>query len=180
LRRASDRAQRLVLLACVIVALVSAPLTAILAGTAADRMGLRAEHADARALHRVTATLTSGVGVTTSVYGTDYSWATARWTLPGGIVHSGVIENIPIGDKAGRQVRIWIDQTGRQANPPRTHADTVINSAIAAVVAPLIAAVLITYLYVGIVAVINRVRLRRWAQEWAEVEPRWSGRATRS
>lgn len=177
--RLSDRVQGLILLLCMLVALVGAPLAGVAAGAAVDHMGLRAERADAHTLRQVTATLVAGSKKTTGLYGDTVYWAPARWRAPDGATSSGILQGVPADAAIGAHLRIWVDPKGRQTDPPRTHEETIVGASVAAITIPMIAILVVAYLYSGVLALLDRGRMRRWAREWAATEPGWSGRAPR-
>jgi hypothetical protein len=101
--------------------------------------------------------------------------ATAVWTAPSGVERTAAI-SVPARARAGSTLTIWVDRDGHRTTRPLSNGDVVGLSAGTA---------LLTYLVISIVAIgayrlfrrqLDRSRSRRWAAEWAEVEPVWTGK----
>jgi hypothetical protein len=100
--------------------------------------------------------------------------ATARWTGPSGVLHTDVIP-VDARAKAGSTHAIWIDSSGERTTRPLSDAD---------VSGRTVGIAVLTYLCISIAAIgaylllrrqLDRSRSRRWAAEWAVVEPTWTG-----
>jgi hypothetical protein len=94
------------------------------------------------------------------------------WTGPPGIERTGTVA-VPADAEAGATVLMWVDGHGDLARPPVGDGD---------VLARTIGNGLLTYLCIGSLACVgyfgfrwalDRSRLRRWATDWAAVEPVW-------
>jgi len=94
----------------------------------------------------------------------------AAWTAPNGGGRVGEIE-VPAGTPAGSVVGVWVDVNGALVPPPA--ATERASAGFGAVVGLLVAGLTL----ITVVRVRRERRGRRLDAEWAEVEPRWSGRA---
>lgn len=101
--------------------------------------------------------------------------ATAVWTAPSAVERTAAI-SVPVRAKAGSIHAIWIDRNGDRTTRPLSSGD---------VVGRTVGIALLTYLGISMVAVaayrlfrmqLDRGRSRRWAAEWAVVEPKWTGK----
>jgi hypothetical protein len=101
--------------------------------------------------------------------------ATAVWSAPSAVERTAAI-SVPVRAKAGSIHAIWIDQNGDRTTRPLSSGD---------VVGRTVGIALLTYLGISMVAVaayrlfrmqLDRGRSRRWAAEWAVVEPKWTGK----
>ncbi|MFD8788444.1 hypothetical protein [Kitasatospora sp. NPDC059599] len=98
------------------------------------------------------------------------------WTAPDGTPRSGIVQ-APDAATAGGRVPIWIDRAGNASAPPVDRAALAVSAACTGI------GTLLTLL--ALVVLVLRLRLhaldRRaesaWADAWARLEPRWSGRA---
>jgi hypothetical protein len=105
----------------------------------------------------------------------DVARAAAVWTAPSGVEHMAAI-SVPVRAKAGSTQAIWIDRNGDRTTRPLSSGD---------VVGQAVGTALLTYLLISMVAIgayrllrtqLDRSRSRRWAAEWAVVEPKWTGK----
>lgn len=178
LKRRSDRLQalsRLLLLAAVVatvpVAVATGTTLAASLHTTADRQAADRHQqvatllADAPAVDQATAEAPADGQVL----------ALATWAAPDGHARTGRV-TAPAGSHAGSTVRIWIDRGGSVVAEPLPDSDITAEAATAgslvAVTLPMVAALL----HVFAVWLIDRSRDRRWAAEWASIEPLWAGR----
>ncbi|OLT13725.1 hypothetical protein BJF78_21255 [Pseudonocardia sp. CNS-139] len=101
--------------------------------------------------------------------------AGVRWTGPDGASRTGVVE-VSGPAPAGSAATVWLDASGAVVDPPRT--------AFEAVAAGILAGLCVLGAGAGVLAAVwmlareavGRANARRWTREWAQVEPRWSGR----
>jgi hypothetical protein len=94
----------------------------------------------------------------------------AAWTAPNGSGRVGEID-VPAGTPAGRVVGVWVDANGAPVPPPP--ASDPVSAGFGAGVGVLVAAMAL----IASLRVRDARRGRRWDAEWADLEPRWSGRA---
>jgi hypothetical protein len=180
LRRADRARSCLVLLG--LLAIVTVLALCWLPGLIVQQM----EHAEtarqAPHRHQVTA-----VAVTDSIASDDpqpFAGATGYqtalgWTYPAGHPHRLAVET-PQAERTGAATKLWVDDNGAPVPPPRTASDITMDAMWTSGSALLGEAML----GVGLVAVCRAALHRRaqlaWEREWAQVEPRWTGRAGRS
>ncbi len=176
LRRASDRAETLVLIVLAAVFLVCAPLVAPAAGTWGHAAAQRAAVAQAASWTQVTAVVVAKPKPPVAGYQDSMSTAQARWTAPDGAVATGGIP-VPVGTKAGAKVSVWTTRDGQLTSPPLTGSQVANLTGMAeyAGVASLAAALALA----GALARwwLNRRRLASWDADWQATEPRWTTRA---
>jgi hypothetical protein len=161
-----------VLLGC---CLLAAALLGVAAAGAAHGQAVAQVAADAAARHRVVATLVEQVAAPAGETWDSRlraQWS-AVWTGPGGTDHRGTI-SMRVGAVAGTTVPIWTDQDGHRTPPPLT-AGEVTGRAVGQGLGVFTGlAVLIVGARVGGRELLDRSRSRRWAAEWARVEPLWT------
>jgi hypothetical protein len=170
LRRGSDRAETIVIGAL----LAAAPFAAHAAGAWATTRPRQAQ-AQRASLVQVTATLLWSAPILTG-YGSGSGFAAeARWRAPDGPVRTGELFVTP-GAAANHSTRIWVDQTGRLANPPLSRDQMTGRAQLAAGVAVgSLAAVLATAGWL-VRRSLDRRRLSGWDAEGLANGPRWSPR----
>jgi len=99
----------------------------------------------------------------------------ARYTAPDGTerrVDAPVLGPLP----AGTTVSIWVDRYGAITSPPARSADTVASAAVSGGGVLAGGGVVIGGIWMGVRAGLLRLNTARWAREWEQVEPQWSGR----
>ena len=176
LKRTSDRLE---LLARVVLTgvLLSAVAIALAVATASYSQGRSEVTAQAAERQQVSAELLEDASMPKdgSQSVPDLGRATASWTGPSGVRHTEPI-SVPVRAKAGSTQVIWVDRTGDRTTRPVTSGD---------VVGRTVGIALVTYLGIALVAIgiyrlfrsqLDRSRSRRWAAEWAVVEPKWTGK----
>ena len=174
LKRGSDRLQFLarILLACSL--LLSIPIALAVATATHSQARLEAA-AQAAERHRGSARLLDDAPLTRA--GSDdllvTSQAEAVWTGPAGADEKGIL-TVPAGTKAGSTVPIWLDQHGHRMPRPLSDSDIMGRSVSHAVVTLLLLSLLEVGAYASLRQALDRSRSRRWAAEWASVEPRWT------
>ncbi len=174
LKRASDRAEVLAR-----VLLVTVVLTAVAVGLAvATATGTSTQSvADAQSAsrYRVTATLTEdpAAGSGGSEHAGVDAAVTAQWTAPSGRAREGVID-VPVGARAGSTTSIWVDQEGDVTTRPLDGSDVAARAIVYGFSTFIGISALAVLAYLGLHSLLERSRLRRWAADWAVVEPVWS------
>jgi hypothetical protein len=176
LKRASDRLEVLTrfLLVCSVLAAVPIALTV------ASETHAQAEQeavAQASSRHQADATLLEdapwvGGG---SEGGVAEAGANASWTGPDGVEQTGEVV-APAGTKAGSTVSVWLDAQGKRTSQPLTGGDAMARSVGIAVLTFLGLSGLALGVQLSFRIALNRGRIRRWAREWAAVEPGWTHR----
>ncbi|MFR9802407.1 hypothetical protein ACL02T_08895 [Pseudonocardia sp. RS010] len=101
----------------------------------------------------------------------------ARWTAPDGTPRTGTVQ-VPGRPAAGEVELVWVDRSGATAPAPAGRG-SVLGGAVlgAAVLLGLLVGVLVGVRRL-LAAVLLRANAATWGREWAEVEPRWSGRTS--
>jgi hypothetical protein len=174
LRRGSDRLQFLARVLLVGIVLAAVPVS-LAVGTAVHTQARAEAAVDAAVRHRVVARLLEAPPRLT-----DEVWVaggrergTAVWTDPAGLEHRGPV-SVPARAAAGHTVLIWVDGDGNRTRPPLSASD-VRNRAVGQGFATLCGiSVLGVGGYLWARALLDRSRSRRWAVEWATVEPVWT------
>src|SRR5215475_6134447 len=114
LRRATDRAELVVVAGLTAAFLVGSPVAAMTAGHAASAAGLRAEQT---ARFKVDATLMqSAPGPFYSPYGSVVIPVPARWIAPDGSRHAGPVD-ADAAARAGSDVTVWTTKSGKLIAP---------------------------------------------------------------
>jgi hypothetical protein len=173
--RASDRIELLarVLLVCALA--LTFPVTLLVASTTHAR-ALAEGRAQSLARQQVDAVL-----VGEPVVGPDpadaprTSRASAVWHGPSGTEHTGLVP-VPAGTEAGATVPVWVDRAGDLTTRPLDEDGAVAQAAGMAVGTFLLVPALAVGVHVVLLAALDRRRLRRWAADWAVVEPVWARR----
>jgi type II secretory pathway pseudopilin PulG len=176
LKRTSDRLEYLgrlllagVLMVGVALALAVATATSARGRSEVDAQAAERQQVTAELLEDVSAPRGEAEGIP------DVGPATAVWVERSGIERTGVI-SVPVGATAGSTLTIWVDRDGDRTARPLSNGD---------VVGQAVGSFVLTYLgiamaglggYLWFRRVLDRSRSRRWAAEWAVIEPVWSGK----
>jgi hypothetical protein len=178
--RATDRVEDLVAWILITLAL----LTAVVAATLALRLyGAGMSRADAETRER---TQLQAVLLEQAPYALDVNEhgravrrlpvpVAARYTTPDGTerrVDAPVLGPLP----AGTTVPIWVDRFGTITSAPARSADAVASAATSAGGVVAGGGVVLGGIWMAVRAGLLRLNTARWAREWEQVEPQWSGR----
>jgi hypothetical protein len=99
----------------------------------------------------------------------------AVWSVPGGTTGAGIVM-VPPGTAADTAVPVWVDRRGELTRAPTDRA-VLPGSAAAMGALPLVGVPLAAWtLYAFLCFTLDAHRERRWAQDWAAVEPEWKSR----
>lgn len=174
LKRTSDRIEVLSRLMLAIVLVLAAPLALAVATATATDLRASAQQLSASRNQAVAVLLEDAVSRTLARSGTT-TGADAAWTAPDGTTRHGMVPARP-AMRAGDAVPIWIDEDGALTGAPPTERDLTAGTTIAggATFVVIIAAAAAGHALTC--WLLNRHRDRRWAADWAAVEPSWSGR----
>jgi hypothetical protein len=183
LKRRSDRIQVLGRLAVVLSFLLAPPVAvAVATATTAHYQQIAATQAEERS--RVQAILVEDAPEPRDLPHGDYGQTAgsttlvptrATWSVPGGPSRDGLVR-VPPRTPAGTDVPVWIDRDGRLTRAPLDPRD-IPGSAAAVATVPLIGLPMATFtLYAALCAALDAHRQRRWADDWAAVEPKWNSR----
>jgi hypothetical protein len=167
LRRRCDRVEAAIVAGLVAAFVLGGPLAALAAGRWAYDTALRTERAGEAARHQVAAVL-----LTTAQ---EWSPATAqaRWTAPDGARRTDWVP-ASAGAPAGASVRVWVDASGRPAEPPLRRSQVEGQAVMAAVAAVFAVAMLLGGAGLFARQVADRRRLAAWDTQWRATGPKWS------
>jgi hypothetical protein len=180
LKRRSDRVQVIGRLVVVLSFLVAPPLAVatVTATTAHLQAVAAAEAAERSPAHAVLLEDAPPPARESSAQG-DYSISTvpvrAAWSGPDETSREGFVLVQP-RTPAGTSVPVWVDRQGDLTRAPLDRAG-IPTSAAASGALPLIGVPVATWiLYACLCFALDAHRERRWAQDWAAVEPDWNSR----
>ncbi|WP_224391086.1 hypothetical protein [Pseudonocardia sp. ICBG1293] len=151
-------------------------LVAWLAGAAAHGSVLERGAVEAHQRVPVAATVASRVSAVGDLQ-TGQQALTLSWTGPDGLPHTGG-STLPGMYDVGDRVQAWVGPDGRLAPPPSTPADAVTVAVAAGFVTAVVWAAGVLAAGRLVFAWNGRAFARAWEQDWAAVEPGWSGRRT--
>jgi hypothetical protein len=180
LKRTSDRLQVLARV-LLVVSLVTAIPISLAVATAAYTQARTQALTQAADRHRVTARLLDAVpapaGEAQSSITPDRERATAVWTDPAGIEHRASV-SVPVSAKAkaGVTVSVWVDRDGNRTTRPLSEGDVTGQAVGRGLVTFGGLAVIEFAAYRSARRLLDRHRSRRWAADWAVVEPVWTRR----
>jgi hypothetical protein len=173
-RRASDRAETLVLTLLVAAFLVGAPLAALASGAGVHATAERTALAQQASRHQVTAT----VEVTPMVppdSGNVNTAAEVRWTAANGKAGTGWT-SVPLGTQVGAKVRVWATQGGQLTSPPLLASQVEDLTVLGGAAGAGALAALLALCGVLVRWSLNRRRMAAWDVEWRTTGPRWTTR----
>jgi hypothetical protein len=176
LKRVSDRVECLarVLVVCGVLAAV---VTALIVGTSTHTQARAQAIAQAADRHPVLARLVEDAPerIREPWRGTDLELAEAVWTDAAGRPRR-VYVAVAAGIEAGERVAIWVDRAGDRTTAPMS-AGAVVNLAVGqGIGAGVLLSVIAFSAYGSVRLLLDRSRFRRWAADWAVIEPEWTGR----
>ncbi|MCW0212139.1 MAG: hypothetical protein OJJ54_02180 [Pseudonocardia sp.] len=99
----------------------------------------------------------------------------AVWSTPDGRSRAGDVR-VTDRPRAGEEIPLWVDAEGRPVAAPMTTGTAVWVALADAAVLLLLLGYVVRRARAGVRAATFRINARAWEREWAEVEPRWSGR----
>jgi hypothetical protein len=176
LRRASDRAETLVLTLLAAVFLVAAPLVAPAAGAWAHTVAQRAELAQQSSRSQVTAVVVAKPVPPVMAQEAFVSAAKARWTAPDGAVVTSLIP-VPVGTQAGDKLSVWTTRDGQPTTPPLNGSSVASLTVLGAVTGVVVLAGALALAGAVVRWSLNRRRLAGWDADWQATGPRWTTRA---
>jgi hypothetical protein len=172
LRRTVDRVEAVVVAGLAVAFLAAAPVAALTAGHFAYRMASRSCTKEA-AWHQVPAVLLATAPA--SGYGEDQAPMPARWVAPDGTPHTGDLP-APPDARAGGTMMVWVDAAGQLTGPPLQLSQARAQAALAAVLAPLVAGLIMLCAGQLAHALLGQRRLAAWDTDWQATEPLWTRR----
>jgi len=177
LKRSTDRIQVLARVLLVLGVLMAVPISLAVA-TATDTSMRSLAESQAASRHQVDATLLEEA-VPPMGNDAEHTALTAKaqatWLDTTGVVRDGLVR-APAGTKVGSTVTVWIDDSGAVTAAPMAGSQVVGQAVLASLAT--FTAISITALlgYVAVRRLLERGRMRRWADDWSVVEPVWSGK----
>jgi len=171
LRRASDRAETVILGVLLAAFLAGAPCLAYAAVSWTYATSAREAQAQQATSHQVPATLLQA-GQSAGGYGAE---ANARWRAPGGHVVTGQVF-VPNTAAAGSTVMVWINQAGQLTDSPLNASQVASRAELSGALA--VAGLVVALIVIGALVhwELNRRRLAAWDADWLATGPRWSQR----
>ena len=174
LHRGVDRVEAAIVIGLVVSFFVGAPLLAIFAARTAGAVASRERRAE-RGWTEVSAVLEQGgaagtIGLTGSG---DASWVRARWTMPRGGTHTGLVA-VAVNARAGDQLAVWVTSAGKLTHQPLSQAQASQWRTLAATLTPLSLAIVLLAAGGITRTLANRRRMAGWTQAWEAIGPRWS------
>ena len=175
LRRASDRAEAVLLAALLLLFLAMAPVAAVTAGGWAAAAGRPA--AGGGTPHHVTAVLLRDAPVLPrpAFRGSAEPMVLARWVAPDGTARTGMVY-ARAGTPAGQTVETWINDSGRRVNAPPSARDRAINETLLALLAVVAVGLVLAGAGLAGHRLLERRRLAAWDVSWSATGPQWTGR----
>jgi hypothetical protein len=172
LKRGTDRVQALarVLLALTVVTAIP---VALAVATASYSHGQSVAAAEAAERHQVTAVLLADATASGASANAGTATAPVTWTLPSGAATDDVLA-VPSGAKAGSTVHVWVDSAGAVTRRPATSGDAAAQAFGLGLLTMMAISLLAAGVYLVFRKVQDRGRSRRWAEDWALVEPVWT------
>jgi hypothetical protein len=179
LKRRSDRLQFGARLLLVTLLLALAVPVGLAVGTAVYTQGRADAALQAATRHRTAAQLLEDAS--DPAQSADDVWHPARahvtWTGPSGGTHEAVID-VPAGARADSTVHVWVDDSGRLTAPPVAAGDAAREGVSLGIFGFLAFTVVTVLSYEAFRCVLDMSRSRSWEDEWAAVEPVWTGKVT--
>lgn len=177
LARSSDRVQGGVLIVVVALALLAIPVVATVGSVVyANRAADAVEHA--RSSHETEAVLLADAPDTAGYFTADIApvaGVQAAWQLSDGTTEQGEI-TVLAGSLKGSRTTIWVDESGAMTTPPLTESDAASLGVLVAMLMWLFGVMLLVVGYVLLRWALDRKRYRQWQDDWARIEPTWTGR----
>jgi hypothetical protein len=101
----------------------------------------------------------------------------ARWTDRVGVEHRAAVA-VRAGAATGDPVSVWVDAAGNRTPPPMTAADVTGRAVGQGLGIAAGLCLLACGAHLRVRTLLDRSRSRRWAADWAAVEPLWTRSAS--
>lgn len=176
LRRRTDRIAACLGAGLIVVFLAAAPLLVLVTIGWAGHSGTAEQRAQS-GWHEVSAVLLRSAPAPAAFAGGLYggTWVPAKWTAPDGRPRTGEID-VTTGLAKGQAVPIWVTPAGFPTGPPLTSRAVAARTVLAAVVAPVVLAIVLGFLAGVGRWIIDRRQVASWDDAWASVGPQWTKR----
>jgi hypothetical protein len=173
LKRGCDRVQVAARVLLLTLVLTAVPVALTVATATGSQMQSQAD-TQAAVRHQVDATLREDAPLARGSGRAGAEAAVpASWTAPSGVDRNGVVE-VRTRAKAGTTVTIWVDRAGDVTTRPLDDLDVVSRAVRHGAATFLGISAMATVGYLAVRRLLDRNRMRRWAADWAVVEPVWS------
>ena len=174
LRRATDRAETVVLLLLAVLFLAGAPLSALAAGEGVHAIAQRAANAQHATHLPVKATVETVTG-SPGAGGNLTAEVLAQWTTPNGTVANAEMA-VPIGHLPGDKVPVYTTPDGHLTTAPLGETQVASLTDLAAVAG--VAGFAVVVALAGVLARwwLTRRRMAAWDADWRATGPRWTTR----
>jgi hypothetical protein len=173
LRRPTDRFETLLILLAVLAGLLMVPAGAAV-GTSVRLTSEDHAAQQRKVLHQVQARTSEAAPVAINdAAGPITARVSVSWSDTDGFVQEGHSE-VNVGTKVNTEVMIWLDSSGRIAPSPRSTGDSAAIGGAAGLTIVTGSWVLLWLLVLAARRLLDRQRLRTWADEWKLVGPRWN------
>lgn len=174
LARGADRVESAAVILFVLLAVVLVPVMLTLGSLTYASLGEQSAQ-QSRSRYETTAVLTEDapeatIGTHGEVRGKTK--VAARWQLRDGTIRTGPVE-AEDGSKAGDEVSVWLDASGRPVSPPISTADVVGTGVLVAVAGWFSVVGLLGLGLWGLRRMVDRHRYRMWDAEWTRFEADW-------
>jgi hypothetical protein len=97
-----------------------------------------------------------------------------QWVGLDGVRRTGVVPVTP-ATPAGTEVPVWVDRSGAQVDPPPAGVDAVAAGIFTGIAVLAVGASVLGVVWLLVRRGIDAVNARRWAREWADIGPEWTG-----
>lgn len=173
LRRRTDHAESILLLAAMVVALLLVPVACAI-GTSVHATAVQRSAQQRDSLHVVTATVIGDrLAAPSGVLARPIT--SAAWVDDAGRTHTGLLPAGADIDADGR-ARVWIDDDGRAHPAPASPTDDVLVAVTTAFLALILGWILVAAVVGAVRTGMEHRRLADWEREWRIVGASWTGR----
>jgi hypothetical protein len=175
LRRATDRAETVVLAGLVILLLAGGPFAALAAGSWTHAMAQRTQLAQEASRRQVTAVVVSMIPPSAGDWGLTWQ-ARARWRAPDGREVTDEIP-VPTSTEVGATLPVWTSLSGDFTTAPLVDSQVsgqVVTGEVLGVIGLADGLAVVGAL---VLSWINKRRMADWDADWRATGPRWTTRA---
>jgi hypothetical protein len=170
LRRASDRAETVILAGLLAAFLAGGPFAALAGGGLARDLAVHVQQTQLATERQVTAVTTEGATSSRGL-GISYAEVTARWTAPDGRPASDVIP-VALGTAAGTKEPVWVTMDGKLAAPPMLESQISNLEMLGQMGTVALLALVLLVAWQLARHELNRHRYAAWDADWQAIDPR--------
>jgi hypothetical protein len=175
LRRASDRAETVVLTLLLVAFLVGAPLAALASGARVHAIAQQEELAQQASRHQVTATVVNPPTTDAVESGNPDTVTEVRWAASDGRSLTGQAA-VPTGTQTGTRVPVWTTRGGQLVGPPLAESQVKDMTILAGTTGVIAVAAVLGLCGLLVRWSLNRRRMAAWDVDWRTTGPRWTTR----